>query len=133
MHRVARNGRNAEYLSGEEGHLGAILTKQYVEGVQSVGLAACAKHFALNHQETDRMTTSPYASDRTMFEVYYPPFAAAVDAGVASFMCAYNKINGTQACGNARVLNQHLRGVLGFRGWVMSDWWALRDLSLIHI
>lgn len=127
VHRVARNGRNAEYLSGEEGHLGAILTKQYVEGVQSVGLAACAKHFALNHQETDRMTTSPYASDRTMFEVYYPPFAAAVDAGVASFMCAYNKINGTQACGNPRVLNQHLRGVLGFRGWVMSDWWALRD------
>jgi beta-glucosidase len=127
VHRVARNGRNAEYLSGEEAHLGAVLTTHYVEGVQSVGLAACAKHFALNHQETDRMTTSPFASDRTMFEVYYPPFEAAINAGVASFMCAYNKINGSQACGNPHVLNTHLRGALGFKGWVMSDWWALRE------
>ena len=127
VHRVARNGRNAEYMSGEEPLLGQVLVKEYVQGVQSHGLAACAKHFILNHQETNRMTTSAYASDRALFEVYYPPFEAAIEAGVVSFMCGYNRVNGTHACGNAHILNDHLRGALKFEGWVMSDWWALHE------
>lgn len=73
------------------------------------------------------MTTSADASDRALFEVYYPPFVAAIDAGAASFMCAYNRVNGSHACGSERLLTTHLRGALGFRGWVMSDWWALHS------
>ena len=128
VHRMPRNGRNVEYVSGEEPLLGAVLGAAYVRGVQSRGVAANVKHFVLNHQETDRMTTSADVSDRVLFEVYYPPFEAAVEAGVASLMCSYNKINGTHACGNAHVLGQ-LRTDLGFRGWVVSDWWAVHDFT----
>ena len=124
VHRVARNGRNAEYLSGEDGALGAPLADGYVRGVQGEGVAAVVKHFVLNSQETHRSAQSSDASDRTLWEVYYPPFEAAVRAGVASVMCGYNRINGTYACGNAHVLRRHLKLQMGFDGWVMSDWWA---------
>ena len=127
VHRVARNGRNAEYLSGEEPTLGAVLTREYVAGLQSKRVAAVVKHFVLNSQESDRFYTSAAASDRTLFEVYYPPFEAAIEAGVAAVMCSYNRINGSYGCGNERTLEEHLRGTLGFRGWVMSDWWALHS------
>jgi beta-glucosidase len=129
VHRVARNGRNAEYLSGEEPYLGARLAAAYVEGVQSKGVAAVAKHFVLNSQESDRMSTSALASDRALFEVYYEPFRAAIDAGAASIMCAYNRVNGSHACGSEKILTADLREALGFEGWVMSDWWALRASS----
>jgi len=72
------------------------------------------------------MSTSAYVSDRALFEVYYPPFAAAAEAGVASLMCSYNRINGTHACNNAHTLGQ-LRANLSFSGWVVSDWWAGHD------
>lgn len=128
VHRVGRNGRNAEYLSGEDPYLGAVLGREYVLGVQSKKVAAVAKHFIANHQEDERMTMSAYVSDRALFEVYYPPFEAAIGAGAAALMCAYNRINGSYACGNSHTLDRHLRGALGFSaGWVMSDWWALRD------
>ena len=127
VHRVPRNGRNAEYLSGEDPYLGSVLTAEYVKGIQSEGVAACVKHFVLNNQETRREETSVEVEERPMFEVFYPPFAAAVAAGAASVMCSYNKVNGQYACGASRILNDHLRGVLGFRGFVMSDWWATHD------
>ena len=132
VHRVAANGRNAEYLSGEEPYLGAALTGEYVHGVQSVGVAAVVKHFVLNSQETDRMTTAAFASDRALHEVYYPPFAAAAEAGVAAVMCGYNRVNVSRtaaayACGHPRTLARHLRRHLGFGGFVMSDWWALHS------
>ena len=78
-------------------------------------------------QETKRSSQSSDADERTLFEVYYPPFAAAVSAGVASVMCGYNRVNGVHACGNSHVLQRHLRQRLGFRGWVMSDWWAVHS------
>jgi beta-glucosidase len=59
--------------------------------------------------------------------VYYKPFAAAIEAGVASFMCAYNLVNGTHACGNSDLLSRDLKGRLNFEGFVMSDWWAVHD------
>ena len=64
-----------------------------------------------------------------MMEVYYPPFLAAVQAGVASFMCSYNLVNGTHACGNDELLKRDLKGRMGFEGWVMSDWWAVHDVD----
>ncbi|KAL1522272.1 hypothetical protein AB1Y20_017266 [Prymnesium parvum] len=129
VHRVAHNGRNAEYLSGEEPSLGAVLTAEYVRGVQAEGVAAVVKHFVLNSQETNRNTQSSDIDDRTLWEVYYPPFVAAVEAGVASVMCGYNRVNGQHACGNHKILVEDLKGRMGFEGWVMSDWWAVHASS----
>ena len=93
-----------------------------------MGVAAVVKHWVLNSQETNRNSQSSDADDRTLFEVYYPPFRAAVEAGVASVMCGYNQINGTPACGARRQVD-HLRNAMGFEGFVMSDWWAIRSTS----
>ena len=124
--RVARNGRNAEYLTGEEPLLGARLAAAYVRGVQSRGVAVSVKHFVANAQETNRNTVDARISRRALHEVYYVPFEAAIRAGAASVMCSYNLVNGEHACGDAEVLVD-LKVTLGFRGWVMSDWWAVRD------
>eukprot|EP00933_Yihiella_yeosuensis_P036432 TRINITY_DN3017_c4_g1_i1.p1 TRINITY_DN3017_c4_g1~~TRINITY_DN3017_c4_g1_i1.p1 ORF type:complete len:775 (-),score=157.33 TRINITY_DN3017_c4_g1_i1:262-2586(-) len=129
VHRGAAAGRNFEYLSGEDPYLGSILTRAYVEGVQSQGVMAVAKHFAFNEQERDRMSEDSFPDERTAKELYYPPFQAAVDAGVASFMCSYNKVNGTYACGNKKLLKETLRGSMGFQGFVMSDWTAMHKSS----
>ena len=75
-----------QYLSGEDGVLGATLAPEVIGGIQSQGVMACAKHWALNNQENNRYAVSANADERTRFEVYYPPFAAAVAANVSSFM-----------------------------------------------
>lgn len=126
VHRVAANGRNAEYISGEDPVLGAGLAQAYVRGVQEgAGVAAVVKHFVLNQQETARMSVDSQADERTRWEMYYPPFEAAVSAGVAAVMCSYNLVNGEHACENSETITQDLKGRMGFSGWVMSDWWAL--------
>lgn len=93
-----------------------------IQGMQSSGVQACAKHYILNEQELNRETMSSSVDDRTMHELYLWPFADAVKAGVASVMCSYNKINGTWACENKRIMNDLLKDELGFQGYVMSDW-----------
>ena len=128
VHRVAKGGRNAEYISGEDGALGGPLAAAYVRGVQSEGVAAVVKHWVLNSQETKREWGSSDASERTLMEVYVPPFQAAVNAGVASFMCGYNRVNGSHVCGNQR-LTDILRNRLGFQGFMMTDWWALHGVD----
>ncbi|KAG9128108.1 hypothetical protein FRC07_004724 [Ceratobasidium sp. 392] len=121
--RAPAAGRNWEsfgadpYLSGEAAY--ATIT-----GIQSQGVQACAKHYINNEQEHFRETSSSNLDDRTEHEIYLPPFLKSVQAGVASFMCSYNQINGTYACENSKVLNQLLKTELGFQGYVMSDWWA---------
>ena len=107
-----------------------------VAGTQSEGVACSVKHFALNSQETNRNTQAVDMADlRPLWEVYYAPFAAAVEAGVASVMCSYNRVRTAaqpegayeHACGNAQLLQRDLKGAMGFEGWVMSDWWAVQD------
>jgi len=132
VHRVARNGRNFEYLSGEDPYLGSRLTAAYVGAVQSGGVMATVKHFAFNQQETHRMEQDSVVDARTAWELYYPPFEAAVDAGVGAFMCSYNKVNGTYACGNSDLLKRDLQGAMGFKGFVMSDWGATHNTSEIE-
>ncbi|CAE7341441.1 bglB [Symbiodinium pilosum] len=127
VHRAAAGGRNFEYLSGEDGHLGAKLTAAYVKGVQEQGVIATAKHFAFNEQETNRMSMDARISERTQWELYYLPFRAAAEAGVGAVMCAYNKVNGTYACHNSEILNADLRGKMNFSGFVMSDWTAMHS------
>jgi beta-glucosidase len=73
---------------------------------------------------------SSVVDERTRHELYYRPFAGAVEAGVGSFMCSYNLINGIYACENEETLQRDLKGTLGFDGWVMSDWGATHSTSI---
>ena len=87
--RVPHNGRNFEYMSGEDPHLGATLVGPAIKGIQEQGVVANAKHWVLNNQETNRQAVDALASERARYELYYPPFLGAVKAGVGSFMCSY--------------------------------------------
>lgn len=128
--RVPLNGRNFEYMSGGDSFLGYKLVQPVIKGIQSTGVIANAKHWVENNQETDRSTVSENVDERTRHELYYRPFAGAVEAGVGSFMCSYNKVNGLWSCENPETLNTDLKEHLGFDGWVMSDWGATHSLSL---
>jgi beta-glucosidase len=118
------NGRNFEY-AGEDPYLSAETGVAEIEGIQSQHVAATVKHYALNDQETNRMSDSSDADERTMQEIYLPAFEAAVrQADVASVMCSYNRINGIYACENPYLLTNVLKRQFAFDGWVMSDWGA---------
>ena len=130
VHRVARNGRNFEYLSGEDPYLGSQLVPAYVQGVQGAGVMAVTKHFALNQQETHRNSASSVVDDATKWQLYYPPFEAAVRAGTSGVMCSYNRVNGTYACGDAVGISRDLKGAMGFQGFVQSDWDATHSTSV---
>jgi beta-glucosidase len=126
--RVPTAGRNFEYLCGEDPILGAKLVQPVVKGFQENGIMANAKHYINNEIETERMEVSANVDERTRFELYYPPFQAAVEAGVLSIMCSYNRINGIYACENPETL-AHLRDIMGFEGWVISDWGAVHSTT----
>jgi len=130
--RVPRNGRNFEYLSGEDPYLGYKLVQPVIKGIQSQKVVANAKHYILNNQETNRMGVSAETDERTRFEMYYPPFEGAIEADVGSFMCGYNKINGDWSCENPVTLKHDLKEVMGFKGYVMSDWGATHSTSLMR-
>lgn len=122
-------GRTFEYLS-EDPYLNSRLVVPVVRGVQQQGVAACIKHFAANNQETNRVRVSAEVSERALQELYLPAFRAAVEEGDAwSVMAAYNGINGTPACENDDLLKRRLRKEWGFRGFVVSDWFAARFTS----
>mmetsp|Transcript_116625 Transcript_116625/g.260524 ORF Transcript_116625/g.260524 Transcript_116625/m.260524 type:complete len:825 (+) Transcript_116625:64-2538(+) len=125
--RFAWNGRLGEYMSGEDPYLGAKLSYAYVTGVQREGVIATLKHYAFNEQETNRNGGNSVVDERTAWEIYYPPFEAGVAAGAGAIMCSYNKVNGTHSCSNEELLGRDLKQKMGFRGFVMSDWWALHD------
>jgi len=129
VHRTAWGGRNFEYISGEDPYLGSVLTRAYVRGVQGEGVMAVGKHWAFNEQETNRMSCNVRVDERTAWELYYPPFAAAVEAGAGAVMCAYNKVNGTYACENEDLLQRDLRERMGFQGMVISDWGATKSAA----
>lgn len=78
-------------------------------------------------QESQQHSTQ--VDDRTLHEIYLWPFARSVEAGVGTIMCSYNKINGTYACEDDHTLNQILKGELGFRGFVHSDWLATHSTA----
>jgi beta-glucosidase len=125
--RVPTAGRNFEYLCGEEPYLGAGIVESVVKGIQDQGIIANAKHWINNEIEDHRMLVNAEVSEKVRFELYYPPFQAAIDAGVLSVMCSYNKINGVYACQNNETLG-NLRNDLGFEGFVVSDWTATHSL-----
>ena len=128
---IARDPRWGRIMegSGEDPFLGSAFAAAYVRGYQSGGLLACAKHFAAyGAAEGGRDYNTTDMSERTLREVYLPPFKAAVDSGVASLMSAFNAVNGVPASANAHILDAILRGEWGFKGFVVSDWAAVAEL-----
>ena len=111
--------RSFEYLSGEDPFLGYTLVQPVVRGVQGNGVMSVVKHFVCNNQEVNRRYISANVDERTRFEYYYAPFAGAVDAGVASVMTSYNRINDVWASENKQTVAIDLKQRLGFRGFVM--------------
>ena len=127
IYRTPLNGRNFEYM-GEDPFLTSRMVVPYIQGVQSNGVAACVKHFALNNQETDRHTVNVNVDDRALYEIYLPAFKAAVQEGKAwAIMGAYNKYKGQWACHNQYLLNDILREEWKFDGVVVSDWGGVND------
>ncbi len=125
--RTPLNGRNFEYF-GEDPFLTSTMVVPYIQGVQSKGVAACVKHYALNNQEWHRHTTDIHLSDRALYEIYLPAFRAAVlEGGVLGVMGSYNLIDGQYGCHNSRTLNDILKGEWGFNGVVVSDWGGTHD------
>lgn len=119
--KIPNGGRNWEGF-GADPYLQGIATAETVAGFLAVGVQPTAKHYIVNEQELNRETMSSDVDDRSLHELYLWPFADAVHANVAALMCSYNKINGTWACENDRVLNQIAKEELGFKGYVMTDW-----------
>ena len=119
-------GRNFEYFS-EDPYLAGEMGASYVKALQSKGVAACAKHFACNNQETRRMSGSSQVDERTLHEIYLPAFEAVVKNGKArSLMCAYNAVNGEFCAENKMLLTDTLREKWGFDGFVVTDWGAVK-------
>src|SRR5579863_2241203 len=121
------SGRNFEYLS-EDPFLNSTLVVPFIQGVQSQGVSATVKHFALNDQEFNRHNASADVDERTMREIYLPAFEAAVTkAHVDAVMDSYNLVNGVHATQNNFLNLKLLKGEWGFQGVLMSDWDATYD------
>ncbi|KAI1410099.1 glycoside hydrolase family 3 protein [Hypoxylon sp. FL1857] len=137
--RAPVGGRNWEGFSPDP-YLTGVAIGETVKGIQDAGVIACAKHFIGNEQEHFRQigesqdrgyniseAISSNIDDKTMHELYLWPFVDAVRAGVGSIMCSYNQVNNSYACQNSKMLNDLLKGEVGFQGFVMSDWQAQKS------
>lgn len=120
-------GRNFEYFS-EDPYLAGKMAAGYVRGIQSQGVAACPKHFAVNSQESRRMAMNAVLDERTLREIYLTGFEIAVkEGGALSIMSSYNEVNGVYANENRHLLQEILRDDWGFEGIVITDWGASND------
>lgn len=124
IYRVSKNGRNFEYF-GEDPYLTSRLIENYVVGIQNTGTIATLKHFLANNHEFHRRKTNVIIDERTIHEIYTPAFKAGIDAGAMTVMAAYNKVNGEWAGQSKYVITDLLKGELGFKGLVMTDWWSV--------
>lgn len=125
--RTPLGGRNFEYMS-EDPYLISKMAVPFIKGVQENDVAACVKHFAVNNQETDRMTINVEATDRALNEIYFPGFKAAVQDGKSySIMGAYNKLRGEHCSHSDFLLNKVLKQEWKYDGVVISDWGAAHD------
>jgi beta-glucosidase len=122
IYRTPLGGRNFEYM-GEDPWLASRMVVPYVKGLQSKGVAACVKHYALNNDEEYRHQVNVVISDRALHEIYLPAFKAAVQEAEAwSIMGAYNLYKDQHNCHNDIMLNKILKQDWGFDGVVISDW-----------
>jgi len=132
--RDARWGRIME-SAGEDPYLSSVMARAWVQGYQGksladpVSIAACAKHFAAyGFAEAGRDYNTVDISDQTLYNVVFPPFKAASDAGVATFMNAFNEINGVPATGSTFLQRDILKGAWGFEGFMVSDWGSIGEM-----
>lgn len=120
-------GRNFEYFS-EDPYLAGKMAAALIRGIQSNGISACVKHYAVNSQELLRMTNDSVVDERTLREIYLPAFEMAVkEGGVKCLMTSYNRVNGTYAHENTHLLREILYGEWGYDGVVVSDWGGNND------
>jgi beta-glucosidase len=127
LYRVPHCGRNFEYL-GEDPYLTARLAVSYIKGVQDAGVIATVKHMAANNSDYFRRSSNSVIDERTLREIYLPPYRAAVrEGGVRAVMTSYNLVNGEWAAENRRLVTDLLRTEWGFNGLVMTDWWSVYD------
>ena len=127
IYRTPLGGRNFEYM-GEDPLLASRMVVPYVQGLQSKGVAACVKHYALNNDEEYRHQVNVIVNDRALHEIYLPAFKAAVTEGKAwSIMGAYNLYKNQHNCHNSILLNKILKGDWQFDGVVISDWGGCHD------
>ena len=113
---------------GEDPVLTGAMGAALIRGIQRQGVMAQAKHYVAYDSDANNIYVDPQA----LREIYVAPFVDAVNAGVSSIMCSYNKLNGTYACGNRETLIDILRNELGFKGFVTSDWGATHAASFIN-
>lgn len=127
IYRTPLNGRNFEYM-GEDPFLTSKMVVPYIQGVQSNGVATSVKHYALNNQEMFRHTSNVKVDDRALYELYLPPFKAAVTEGDSwTIMGAYDMYKGQYASQNQYLLNDILKGEWNYKGVVVSDWGAVNN------
>ncbi|MGM9708942.1 MAG: beta-glucosidase [Prevotella sp.] len=125
--RTPLNGRNFEYM-GEDPYLASTMVVPYIQGLQSKGVAACVKHYALNNDEEYRHQVNVIVSDRALHEIYLPAFKAAVTEGKAwGIMGAYNLYKNQHNCHNETLLNKILKHDWQYDGVVVSDWGGCHD------
>lgn len=127
IYRTPLNGRNFEYM-GEDPYLASRMCVPYIQELQKNGVAACIKHYILNDQEEFRGHVDVKVSDRAFYEIYFPPFKAAILEGKAwSLMGSYNRYNAQHVSHNDMLLNVRLKRELKFDGVVVSDWGATHN------
>lgn len=120
-------GRNFEYFT-EDPHLNSQMAVAQVKGTQSQRIAACVKHYVANNQDTNRLRVSSEVSERALQEIYLPAFEATVrEADAWSFMSCYNKVNGIYGSENYKLIKEKLMKEWGFKGFVVSDWFATKN------
>ena len=120
-------GRNFEYFS-EDPYITGKLAAGYIRGIQSYGISACVKHFAVNNQEERRMVIDTIVDERTLREIYLTAFEIAIKEGkVKTVMSSYNKLNGTYTNENIHLMKEILRNEWEFNGCVVTDWGGCND------
>lgn len=125
LYRVPNCGRNFEYL-GEDPFLVSEMTVPYILGCQKAGVLATVKHLSVNNSDFLRKSSNSVVDERTLHEIYFPPFVAAIErADVKAVMMSYNLVNGDWAAESKWLVSDILRDSWGFDGMVMTDWWAV--------
>ncbi len=119
-------GRNFEYFS-EDPFLAGTMAREYIRGVQDCGVGTSLKHFCANNREKGRITQTSEVDERTLHEIYLKPFEMALEADPWTVMCSYNPLNGAYVSESKKMLSGVLRGQLGYKGLIMSDWGAVRN------
>ena len=125
MYRIPHCGRNFEYF-GEDPFLTSRMTVSFIQGVQNKNIMATVKHFVANNQDYDRHRVSSNVDERTLHEIYFPAFKAAVqEANVGAVMTSYNPLNGVYTSESSYLIKEILKEKWGFDGIVISDWLSI--------